>query len=333
MGKKYRHLLPTTPIVNCPNFIVPNQLFQFTLPAGMSNTIIHYTSCPVCGSQSIKPVLQVKDHSVSRQEFSLWECGACSLRFTQDVPDAASIGPYYQSEDYISHTNTSKGLVNKLYQFVRKRTMTAKRKLIEKHTGIKNGNLLDIGSGVGSFAAAMKAHHWKATGLEPDKGAREVARQLYGIQLQEIDSFYQLPASSFDAITMWHVLEHVHELQPYIAQLKNLLKDSGKLFIAVPNYTAKDAAIYGEYWAAYDVPRHLYHFSPQSLTTLVAKHGLKVEKYQPMWYDSFYIALLSSKYKNGSTNLPAAFINGLRSNFQAMGNVKKCSSVIYIISK
>ncbi len=130
---------------------------------------------------------------------------------------------------------------------------------------------------------------------------------------------------------MWHVLEHVHDLQGYMAKLKTLLKEKGRLIIAVPNYTSGDAAVYGQYWAAYDVPRHLYHFSPVSMKGLVEKHGMKLLGYQPMWYDSFYVSLLSSKYKNGATRLLGAFINGLRSNISALGDVKRCSSVIYII--
>jgi predicted SAM-dependent methyltransferase len=142
-----------------------------------------------------------------------------------------------------------------------------------------------------------------------------------------------LPVNYFDAVTLWHVLEHVHDLSKYIQQLKALLKEKGRLFIAVPNYTATDAAVYKEYWAAYDVPRHLYHFSPRSMQALMEKNGLKVLLYKPMWYDSFYISLLSSRYKNGKTNWVAAFWNGLRSNLSAIGDNKKCSSVIYVIVK
>ena len=297
------------------------------------NELVHYTQCPVCLSAEIKNVLTVKDHSVSGQSFQVAECGSCTLRFTQDVPNAFSIGPYYKAEGYISHTNTSKGLVNRAYQLVRKRTMVGKRKLIEKTTGVTQGQLLDLGSGVGSFVNEMKQNGWKVTGLEPDEDARKVAKELYQVDLADTNTFYQLPANHFDAITMWHVLEHVHDLSAYILQLKNILKEKGKLLIAVPNYTSLDAKIYGEYWAAYDVPRHLYHFSPLSVKTLMERHGLKVAEYKPMWYDSFYISLLSSKYKNGKTNWIAAPFIGLRSNLNAMGNVKRCSSVIYIIQK
>jgi 2-polyprenyl-3-methyl-5-hydroxy-6-metoxy-1,4-benzoquinol methylase len=296
-------------------------------------SLVHYTKCPVCGSADIKDLFPVKDHTVSGESFTISECNTCSQRFTQDVPDAASIDPYYKSEDYISHTDTSKGLINRLYQWVRKRTLRKKRKLVEKLAGVNAGQLLDVGSGTGAFVNEMTTHGWQVTGLEPDEGARGVAKKAYNATLKDIGEFYHLPANSFDAITLWHVLEHVHDLSEYVEQLKKLLKENGKLFIAVPNYTSKDAAIYKEYWAAYDVPRHLYHFSPRSMQVLMEKHGLKIFQYKPMWYDSFYISMLSSKYKNGKTNLVASFFNGLRSNIKAMSDVKRCSSVIYVIGK
>ena len=294
---------------------------------------IHYTNCPVCGSADIKQVLQAKDHTVSSEIFSILECMHCSLRFTQDVPDASSISPYYKSENYISHTNTSAGLVNRMYQTVRKRTLKQKRKLVKKITEKTKGSLLDIGSGTGAFINEMKQHDWEVTGLEPDADARAMAKQLYDIDLNEMNRFNLFQANSFDAITLWHVMEHVHDLTAYVLQLKNLLKEKGRIFIAVPNYTSKDAAIYKEYWAAYDVPRHLYHFSPRSVEILMGKNGLKLLQYKPMWFDSFYISMLSSKYKNGSTNLLAAFCNGLRSNLKTISDVKRCSSVIYIVRK
>ncbi|HKZ66498.1 MAG TPA: class I SAM-dependent methyltransferase [Chitinophagaceae bacterium] len=294
---------------------------------------IHYVYCPVCNSPDIKNVLQVKDYTVSREFFTIAECKSCTLRFTQDVPAENAIAPYYKSEDYISHTNTAKGLINRLYHSVRKGTIVRKRKLIETITGIKTGRMLDVGSGIGSFVNEMKQHGWEATGLEPDVDARKIARDLYHLELADTGQFYQLPAGYFDVITLWHVLEHVHDLSKYIQQLKIVLKEKGKLFIAVPNYTAADATIYREYWAAYDVPRHLYHFSPRSMQILMEKNGLNVLHYKPMWYDSFYISLLSSKYKTGKTNWLAAFWNGLRSNLAAIGDNRKCSSVIYVIGK
>ena len=293
---------------------------------------IHYTLCPVCNSSEINPLLTVNDHSVSKEDFVIWQCGDCSLRFTQDVPDEDSIGPYYQSQDYISHSNTDKGLLNKVYQRVRKITLEQKADLIIGYTKEK-GKLLDIGAGIGAFLSVMKEKGWETKGIEPDEVARKNAKDLFGLTLEQPSTLYQLPQNSYDAITLWHVLEHVHHLHAYIAQLKSLLTKEGKIFIAVPNYTSVDAAAYRNFWAAYDVPRHLYHFSPKSIERLVSQHGLQLAEKKPMWFDSFYISLLSSKYHKGSTSWVGAGFTGLRSNLTALANKDRCSSLIYIICK
>ena len=292
---------------------------------------VHYTHCPVCGSADIHFALSAKDYTVSNGSFEIFACNDCSLRFTQDVPDAESIGDYYKSENYISHTNTSKGFINQLYQSVRSKTMKQKAAIITNQTGKQKGALLDIGCGTGTFLHTMQQTGWDVTGLEPDADARKNALDLYGIHAKQPDELFSLPEKSFDAITMWHVLEHVHTLQEYVEQIKKLLKPGGKIIVAVPNYTSKDEKIYQQYWAAYDVPRHLYHFSPKAMKTLMELHQLKVAKMLPMWYDSFYVSMLSSKYKNGRTNYIGACWNGLLSNIHAMNHPEYCSSVIYII--
>ena len=293
---------------------------------------IHYSACPVCRSTDIKEVLKVKDHSISQEIFAIWECKVCRVRFTQDVPDQQNIGPYYISENYISHSNTSKGALSRLYKTVRNHTLETKSDLIKKYT-VEKGNLLDLGAGIGAFLNTMREKGWEVTGLEPDEGARNQAIKLYNLKLSETSELNKLPEGSFDAITLWHVLEHVHELHPYLNQLKKLLKPKGKIFIAVPNYTSSDASFYGAFWAAYDVPRHLYHFSPESMQILIKEHGLSLTSIKPMWYDSFYISLLSSKYKNGRLNWAGALYQGLSSNFKALRHKNRCSSVTYIIGK
>jgi 2-polyprenyl-3-methyl-5-hydroxy-6-metoxy-1,4-benzoquinol methylase len=294
--------------------------------------MIVYTSCPNCGDTNIFKVLSAKDYTVSGEEFEIWECKNCTQRFTQNVPEESEIGKYYRSENYISHSDTSKGLINNLYHKVRKRTLIQKRKLIQKATGKKGGNILDVGGGTGAFLNTMKIANWNCTGIEPDQTAREKALELYKIDLKEAEKLYLLPPQSFDAITLWHVLEHVHELHKYVEQLKDLLSREGKLFIAVPNYTSGDEKIYNEYWAAYDVPRHLYHFSPKAMKVLLKSHGLNIEKIKPMWYDSVYVSMLSEKNKTGHPHPVKAFINGMISNLKTFSDHSKCSSLIYIIS-
>lgn len=297
------------------------------------SAIIHYTHCPGCNATAIRQVLAVKDYTVSQQLFEVWHCDACTLRFTQDVPAEDGIGKYYQSENYISHTNTSKGLVNRLYHIVRNYTLGSKKRLVQAFTQKTTGTLLDVGAGVGAFAGFMRQQGWQVTGLEPDAETRKRALEQHRITLQDTDDLFQLPAGHFDAITLWHVLEHVHRLHDYLDQLKTLLKPGGILLIAVPNYTAADAAFYSSRWAAYDVPRHLYHFSPASMRILLQQHGLTVKAVKPMWFDSFYVSLLSEKYKTGKASVIKGFFRGLVSNGKAMQNKERCSSLIYIITK
>ena len=293
------------------------------------NDRVHYTACPACGANSFLAFGEVQDFSVSRQFFSVLECQECHLRFTQDAPTAEAVAPYYQFEQYISHTNTNKGVINKVYQWVRTFTLWQKRRLIEKNSGCTSGHLLDLGCGTGAFAATMQRAGWKVTALEPDAGARTIAQEQWGVSALDSSVFYQLPAASFDVITLWHVLEHMHDLRSVIQRLRQLLKPQGMLVIAVPNYTSYDAEVFGEQWAAYDVPRHLYHFSPRAMRSLLSAHQLLLTDTIPMWFDSFYVSLLSTAHRSGSTHYGKALWTGLLSNLKALADKERSSSIIY----
>ena len=295
--------------------------------------MIHYSHCPVCGSENISKALSAKDYTVSGEHFEIWHCANCTARFTQDVPDADGIAPYYKAEAYVSHTDSKRGFINRAYHMVRNRTLQSKKELLQSECALQKGSVLDVGSGTGAFLSTMKQAGWKALGLEPDADARRKALELYGVALLPSHEIYTL-SEKFDAVTLWHVLEHVHDLQGYVAQLHKLLSNKGKLFIAVPNYTSNDAENYGEFWAAYDVPRHLYHFSPKSMQQLFTQNGFKLSKMLPMVFDSYYVSMLSEKYKKGgSQNLIAAMVSGYRSNKKAAKSVERSSSVIYVFEK
>jgi 2-polyprenyl-3-methyl-5-hydroxy-6-metoxy-1,4-benzoquinol methylase len=299
----------------------------------MESSFRRRTKCPVCQSEKIQPVFSALDYTVSGQSFDIWECQECTLRFTQGVPKEHEIQDYYRSDNYISHTETTKGLINRLYHMVRRRTLEDKRKLLVSETGGKMGRLLDIGAGTGAFAHHMEIHGWKVTGLEPDPMARERAAVVHQINLEPVDRLALEKPDSYDAITLWHVLEHVHELHGYMEQLKNLVKPGGKIFIAVPNYTSYDAAVYKGFWAAYDVPRHLYHFSPGSMNWLLQLHGLRLVSKHPMWFDAYYISLLSEKYKKAKGQALKGFWTGALSNIHTMAHKDRCSSLIYVAAK
>ncbi|MEI8076029.1 MAG: class I SAM-dependent methyltransferase [Bacteroidota bacterium] len=300
----------------------------------MTNDLtIHYSACPVCNSDAILKVLDIQDYTVSQEIFEVWHCAQCSFRFTQNIPIASKIGPYYQSANYVSHSDTQEGFIHRAYHLVRNYTLKVKRQLIQNATGKQTGALLDVGAGTGAFSKAMKEAGWKVTGLEPDDTARKNALEINGLELISPDNLYHLPAANFDAITMWHVLEHVHDLHGYLEKFHTILKQEGKLVIAVPNYTSYDAKVYQQFWAAYDVPRHLYHFSPHSMAQLAASKGFRIASVKPMWFDSFYVAMLSEQYKTGKNQYINAVWNGLISNLKTLFDHKKCSSVIYILEK
>ncbi len=290
-----------------------------------------YSQCPVCASQDFKEVLQAKDYTVSKEMFSISHCSACQHRFTNPVPAQSEIGPYYKSEDYVSHTNTSKGFIHRIYQMVRKITLQSKRRLLQSETGKRHGKHLDVGSGAGAFLATMQTAGWDCLGLEPDPDARAVAERDFGVKARPVEELFALEDDQFDAITMWHVLEHVHQLSPYITKLKSLLRVGGRIFIAVPNYTSLDATIYQAEWAAYDVPRHLYHFCPDSMRRLLELHGLRLEQMKRMPFDSYYVSMLTERHRQGSL-LRAIWI-GWRSYWAAVFTKERCSSLIYIIRK
>ena len=295
--------------------------------------MLEIKQCPICEGDTFRPFLTCTDYTVSKRDFNIVECTSCGFKLTNPVPDADAIGAYYQSEDYVSHSNTNKGLINSLYQMIRRRTIRQKGEKIIRHFGKKTGSILDYGAGTGTFLAHMKSIGWETVGLEPSPEARLVAEKEYQILLHPPEHLHHLPANSADVITLWHVLEHVHTLNETLARLTQILKNDGLMVIAVPNCTAYEAQVFGRHWAAYDVPRHLYHFSIETMTRLLAKHGLQVEDQNLMPFDSFYVSMLSNKYKTGSTNLINSFLTGLKSNLKAGSDLHYGSSITYWIRK
>lgn len=273
-----------------------------------------------------KVYLNVKDHSVSKKTFGLYHDEKLDLLITFPKPTETELPKYYESEDYISHTDGKRTLFEKLYQYIKNIALKNKLNLINNLQPEK-GKLLDIGAGTGDFLSVCKQNGWEIQGIEPNEKAKNIAINK-GISFVENTKF--LEKDSFDVITMWHVLEHVPDLDLQIRELKRLLKPNGTILIAVPNFNSYDAKHYGSYWAAYDVPRHLWHFSKTAIKLLFEKHDLHLQKVLPMKFDAFYVALLSEKYRKGKMNLIKAFLVGLKSNFKGSQNLE-FSSHIYVI--
>ena len=268
---------------------------------------------------------KVKDYSVSKEIFDLHHNPEFDMLITFPKPSLEKLPSYYESDDYISHTDGKRSLFEKTYHFIKNIAIKNKLKLINSQS--QKGKLLDIGAGTGDFLVVAKNDGWQITGIEPGEKPKSIAINkgvTFANDLSELEN------NSFDVITMWHVLEHVPDLEFQIKELKRLIKPSGTIIIAVPNFNSFDALYYGKFWAAFDVPRHLWHFSKTAIEKLFAIENLKLVKVLPMKFDSFYVSLLSEKYKNGKMNFIKAFWIGWKSNRYGNRNLEY-SSHIYVI--
>ncbi|MBO0950200.1 class I SAM-dependent methyltransferase [Fibrella forsythiae] len=286
--------------------------------------------CPACTGTLFTSYLTCQDQLVSQKQFAIQQCDQCQLFFTNPRPTVETIGSYYKSDTYISHDDTKKGVIDTIYRTVRSYALSQKESWIRSMNG-GVGALLDYGCGTGAFIKECQEKGWAITGFEPDPDARRLAGERVSQKIlkdnDEIKSLAQL-----DVITLWHVLEHVADLKQTLSMLTEKLKTGGHLVIAVPNPASKDAAMYGPNWAAYDVPRHLYHFTPTVLTALIETYGLKLQKRLPMRFDAYYIAMLSTKHRDGKINYLESVMNGMRSN-NAASKTGNYSSLTYVFRK
>ena len=283
------------------------------------------TACPICGEKDFSKHLDTLDYTTTRESFSIQRCDHCKLLITNPRPAKDSIEKYYKSDQYISHTGGGNTMIDSVYRSVRNITLNNKLTLINKYQS--KFNLLDYGCGTGEFLATCKDAGWTVAGVEPSDEARVKNRK----DLQVVDDLSKI-TTSVNAITMWHVLEHVHELNETLGRLRSLLTNNGTIFIAVPNHESYDGRYYKNFWAGYDVPRHLWHFSKDNIKTLLTRHNLRLQEIVPMKFDAFYVSLLSEGYKNpGRSTLArsaAAFSRGMLSNLKA--GKDNHSSLIYI---
>ncbi len=287
------------------------------------------TVCPVCGGLKFNPLLTCKDHTTSGEIFEIQNCVSCSFVLTCPRPDELTLGKYYASNSYISHTTTPKNLLDVVYFIARKFTLQWKKKLIQKYSN--TGLLLDYGCGTGEFLNTCKKNDWVCYGIEPSTLARNIANKTTGRTIAE--NYEGIGKKKFDVITLWHVLEHVRDLNKLIGQLKDSLNKSGTIFIAVPNHESEDAKIYLQNWAGYDVPRHLWHFSKKTMELLLKKNGLQTKAILPMKLDSIYVSMLSESYKSNGKHTIKGLINGLFSGLNSNIKAKRTtnySSLIYV---
>jgi len=288
-------------------------------------------NCVACGEKKFVNHLSVKDYFLTLEEFSLMRCLNCGLLFTHPVPEPDYADKYYQSKEYTSHASGGFTFKNLIYRTARRIALRNKLGLIEKYSNV--GKILDIGAGGGDFLNYCKSKGWLVEGIEINSTARLTAKRNFGLEFQTSVNEVRLSSAKFDVITMWHVLEHLHNPRTQMEMNRELLLDHGLMLIALPDYESWDACYYGKFWAAYDAPRHLFHFTRKSFQILAEKSGFRIIEVKPLLLDAFYISLLSEKYAKGKMNYLRAFINGVRSNFAASKKRYSFSSYIYILKK
>jgi SAM-dependent methyltransferase len=295
--------------------------------------MVHHARCPLCLSEMIAPHFKCTDHSISKEVFEIARCSSCGFLFTQDYPEENKISGYYESEDYISHSDTDSGVLNKLYHLVRKVMMIRKRDIIEKATGLKTGSLLDIGSGTGYFAFMMKKSGWNVKAIEINEKARISSSRAFGLDVYSPGEITGFEMESLDCVTLWHVLEHLHHPEDYLSIICTLLKPGGICVIALPNSSSFDAKFYRSLWAAFDVPRHLWHFDPSTFRLFSKKSAFKIEHQSVLPFDVFYISLLSEKYKGSKSPFIPGLIRGTWFAFLSLFSRNGSSSIVYILRK
>jgi len=295
--------------------------------------MVHYNKCPLCNSPDIAHHLMCRDHFLSGEEFELVKCSSCSFVFTQDHPDENHSEKYYDSAEYASHHADNKGPLNKIYRIVRGIMLRRKRKLIRNITGKDKGKLLDIGSGSGHFLLEMKKSGWDVSGIEINNKARNLSVNMFNLNVIAPEYLNSLHSEIYDCITLWHVLEHFHEPFSYAHEIYRLLKPGGICITAIPNCTSYDAEHFSVFWAAWDVPRHIWHFNPDNFKLFMEKTGLNLFKIKSLPFDVFYISVLSEKYRGRRLY----FITGILISFtffvRALYHKSRSSSLLYILRK
>lgn len=297
------------------------------------NKKVTHNSCKLCGSSKISGLFICKDHFVSGEEFPVFKCHDCGFTFSNNYPDEEVIGEYYKSDNYISHSDTHIGLVNKLYHHARAIMLSRKYRIVGKYSRLKRGTLLDIGCGTGYFAKYMISKGWDVTGIEKDNQARLYAESVNKVKVFDNQELNNLEPSSYDCISLWHVLEHFHDPDSLLEIIVKSLKDNGIIVIALPNNNSFDASHYKAFWAAWDVPRHLWHFTSATITKYLQPFGLEIIAVKRLPFDAFYVSILSEKYKNGRPGLLKGLLVGTASWIRSLFDIKSTSSLVYIVRK
>jgi len=288
-------------------------------------------NCPICSSGKTNEFICTEDFFLTGEKFELHKCAECGLISTANPPKEGESGRYYESPEYISHNDQSKGLISFAYMLVRDFMLFRKMRMIKSVSGLKTGSVLDIGSGTGHFLSVMRSAGWEVKGIEINQKARDYSKRALNLDVISPSEMESIPSATFDCVTLWHVLEHFYDPLSYMEEVNRVLKPGGLCVIALPNSDSYDAQHYGKYWAAYDVPRHLWHFTPTTFGLFAKKLGLNILSVKKLPFDVFYISILSEKYKKGGAPLFFGLLLGKWYWIKCLFNKNRCSSLVYFL--
>lgn len=272
----------------------------------------------------MKPI-SVKDHLVSKETFHIVFDGGVGAWKTTPQPSQQELKAYYPKEGYLSHADKANGLKDRLYLWVKKRNIQTKLRWIGLNS--EQSKLLDFGAGNGAFALVAQAKGWR---VYTQEFSEDVLLSLKEKGLKTVDVSKQ--KDTYDAITLWHVFEHLPNPKAQLATFYNALAPGGSLVLALPNINAWDARHYGAQWAGYDVPRHLWHYNKAAIVELAKDTGFYLVNTHNMFWDAFYVSLLSEQYRHAKCSWINAVIKGSLSNLLGWRK-KNTSALTFILQK
>lgn len=264
------------------------------------------THCPLCGHVDADCIQEAQDPTPAEGDglwFAVVQCRHCSLRYTNPRPDAACIGRFYPG-DYKPHRRPRKMDADRPSSWLGRLSGRSVERRGELPWEGPPGRLLDFGCGGGSFLKRMADRGWQVTGLDAAVGAvREVQESLGLTALVGSLPHEDLAPASFEVVTMWHSLEHVHDPLAILAEAFRLLTPGGKLIVACPNIDSWPFRWFGPAWFGLDLPRHLVHFTPKTLTDAMESSGFRVESVRPIRHGDWLRSSAKLAQKKGTANL------------------------------
>lgn len=257
-------------------------------------------TCHICSNDLTKKFEEVVDPE-TREIFSIWVCETCGLGHT--LPQPEDLSPYYKNYYGERHGATANFRALRRLKF-----------LVSSFENSGTKSVLDIGCGDGLFLEKAREKGWKAVGTELNSNL-ETDLEIYS-DLAKVEQIYG--TKSFDAITLWHVLEHFKNPKEVLKQVNNLLKDEGQMLIAVPNANGLQARFSKKKWLHLDVPRHLFHFSFFALEKILKVNGFTILR---SWHQEFEYDLLgwSQSGLNKIFSTPNVFFKTLSKKDKGIG--------------